>query len=211
MMQQDGTELLEGEVFPDPPRARYITPVTATIRKAALTTLCLGVVIAASGLLTWFTVTVPPNGKNTFRPSTLSAYKFGRDGVWFASVPLGWLLLAFALAVGYLAIRISRSRRAAWLFLASIGCCALSASLFLLVLLERSHVHRQIPIDLRRSSATLVLRRPETRAIVEKQLAGLNISDGVGLLLALVSTAACAVIAIFIAMKSRRPSEAASA
>jgi hypothetical protein len=210
MMQQQGAETTEESSPPEQRLPRYVTPITADIRMVAFALIGVAAALAASGLLNWFTSTIPPNGTNTYAPQTFSAYHFGWASAWFASVSAGWVLLAVALVLVAFATMILRTQRAVWLFRASVGACLLSAAVAVLVLVERTHVSRQIPLDLRRSTAKLLEINPEAKAIVEKQLAGLTVSEGVGVWVALAAAVACAVIAILIAMKSRRPSEATS-
>ena len=201
----DDTEIdaaAEAESFQDLPRPRYVTPVSPTIRTASTALIAAAALLAASGLLTWFTTR---NGD--FAPDHTNGYKFGQASVWYLSVSVGWpLLLAAALLVA-VAVKTLQAREAVWLRRASIGCTTISVAAFVLVLVNRSYVPEQIPAELRRSTAALLVNRPELQEKVEKDLASLVVSTNVGIWVALLAAAACAVISAFIAVQSKRPSE----
>ena len=201
----DDTEIdtaAEAESFQDLPRPRYVTPVSPTIRTAATALIAAAALLAASGLLTWFT-----SRNGDFPPDHTNGFKFGPASLWYSSVSVGWPLLLAAALLVVAATKTLQAREAVWLHRASIGCTAISVAAFVLVLVNRSYVPKQIRAELRRSTAALLVNRPELQEKVEKDLASLVVSTNVGIWVALLAAAACAGISAFIAAQSKRPSE----
>jgi hypothetical protein len=178
---------------------------------AAVGLICLSAVLVASGLFTWFTSTIKPVGTRTFASHTFAGFHAGLASAWFASIPVGWALLGAALVLSALALLIVRNSRATWLYRALLGCCVLSAATFVLILIERSHVHSQIITNLRNAAAPLIAQGPQYKALAEAQLAGLEVHDRGGVWMALAAAAGTTAVLVFIVMKSRRSSESPSA
>jgi hypothetical protein len=156
-------------------------------------------VLAASGLLTWFTVNLDPN------PALKAAgFGVGSGGAWYASIPVGWILLVVGIALGVAGSQIARDKLDQRHTKLAVACFLLSSATFVFILIERAHVHAQVPRDLAQSTVALLESRPELKDRIEEQLSRIVVKDGVGMWVALAAATTLATTAAVLALKSRK-------
>lgn len=200
----------ETESFQDSPRPRYVSPITGAIRSASVALILAAALLVFSGTLTWFRTTTL-KGKATIASD---GFYFGWANSWIASISIGWILLAVAIVLVVASVNTLRAREAVWLWRSSVGCAVLSAVTAVFVLIDTAHFRSSVPVAMRKQAEALLAladsaeRKAAILKLINQQMEALAVHSGIGSTVALVAALACAGLAAFIAVQSKRPSEA---